>query len=50
MIVKDMHFNNNIVVEFIQKIRNERKFSAKEQLIAQLKRDEQKAKAIRNLK
>lgn len=39
-------YGKEIVVEFIKKIRNERVFALKEKLIAQLKRDEIKSRAI----
>lgn len=43
---KKILYGEEIVVEFIQRIRKERIFSSKEKLIAQLKRDEVKAKKM----
>jgi len=40
-------YGKEIIIEFIQKIRNEIKFPSKEKLIAQLKKDEKRAK-LRN--
>jgi len=45
----DFHRNiygRNILIQFLKKIRNEKAFSSKEQLIAQLKRDELNVKKI----
>lgn len=39
-------YGKEIIVEFIKKIRNEKVFALKEKLIAQLKRDETKSRAI----
>ena len=39
-------YAKDIFVEFVKKIRNEKKFNSKEKLIAQLKRDEVKSRAI----
>ena len=39
-------YGQDILVEYVKKIRNEKKFSSKEQLIQQIIRDEKKAKEI----
>jgi riboflavin kinase/FMN adenylyltransferase len=39
-------YSQEIIIEFVQKIRNEKIFHSKEKLIAQLKRDEIKSRAI----